>query len=95
MEGTFSCPAHVLNRHLSARGSIPLPAEAAALAGEKVRHWHRLPRELWAPHPQRCSRPGWMGPWAASSGGWQLPIAQGWGWMIYEVPSSLSHSVIP
>jgi len=25
-----------------------------------VRHWHRLPRELWI-----CSKPGWMGPWAA------------------------------
>ena len=35
----------------------------------------RLPKErLWMPRPWRCSRPGWMGPWAAWSsikwGGW-------------------------
>ena len=26
------------------------------------------PERLWMPHPWRCSRPGWMGPWAAWSG---------------------------
>jgi len=26
------------------------------------------PEKLWMPHPWRCSRPGWMGPWAAWSG---------------------------
>ena len=26
-----------------------------------VRHWHRLPRELWVPHPCRQPRSGWMG----------------------------------
>ena len=30
-----------------------------------VRHWHSCPEKLWVPHPWRCSRPGWMGPWAA------------------------------
>ena len=25
----------------------------------------QLPREAVVPHPWRCSRPGWMGPWAA------------------------------
>ena len=24
----------------------------------------------WIPHPWRCSRPGWMGTWAAWFGGW-------------------------
>jgi len=32
------------------------------------------PERLWMLHPWRCSRPGWMGPWAAwsstRSGGW-------------------------
>ena len=26
---------------------------------------HNVPRELRVPHLLRCSRPGWMGPWAA------------------------------
>ena len=26
-----------------------------------VRHWNRLPREVWMPPPWKCSRPGWMG----------------------------------
>jgi len=25
----------------------------------------QLPREAVVPHPWQCSRPGWMGPWAA------------------------------
>jgi len=25
----------------------------------------QLPREAVVPHPWRCSRPGWIGPWAA------------------------------
>ena len=33
--------------------------------------WNKLPRELWVPHPWRCSRLGWMGPWAAWAGGGQ------------------------
>ena len=27
-----------------------------------VKHWHRLPRELWVLHPWRRSRLGWVGP---------------------------------
>ena len=38
-----------------------------------VRCWN-CPERLWMPCPWRCSRPGWMGPWAAWStikcGGW-------------------------
>jgi len=30
-----------------------------------VRHWHRLPREVVDAPLWRCSRPGWMGSWAA------------------------------
>ena len=26
-----------------------------------VRHWRRLPMELWVPHPCRQPRSGWMG----------------------------------
>ena len=57
------------------------------------------PDRLWMHHPWRCSRPGWMGPWAAWSsikcGGWQPCLWQGsWSLMILRVPSNPSHSVI-
>jgi len=57
------------------------------------------PERLWMPRPWRCSRPGWMGPWAAWSsitcGGW-WPCLGWWGssLMILEIPSNLGHSVI-
>ena len=49
--------------------------------------------------PRRCSRPGWMGPWAAWSsiryGGWWPSLQQGgWSFMILGVPSNPSHSMI-
>jgi len=28
------------------------------------------PERWWMPHPGRCSRPGWMGPWATWSSKW-------------------------
>lgn len=31
---------------------------------------------------------GWMGPWAASSGGWQPTHSRAWGWMGFDVPSN-------
>jgi len=50
-------------------------------------------------HPGMCSRPGWMGPWTAWStiryGGWWPCLQQeGWSFVILEVPSNPSHSVI-
>ena len=59
---------------------------------------NRLPERLWMPCPWRCSRPGWMGPWAAwysiRYGGWWLCTRHGgWNLMILEVPSNSSHSV--
>ena len=50
-------------------------------------------------HPWRCSRPGWMGPWAAwagiKCGGWWPCMQQGgWSFMILGVPSNTSHSMI-
>ena len=33
-----------------------------------VRCWNSCPERLWMLHPWRCSRPGWMGPWAAWAG---------------------------
>ena len=33
-----------------------------------MRHWHRLLREAVMPHPWRCPKPNWMGPWAAWAG---------------------------
>ena len=54
---------------------------------------------LWMPCPWRCSRPSWMGSWAAWSsikwGGWQPCLwHRGWSFMILEVPSNPSHSMI-
>ena len=51
------------------------------------------------PRPWRCSRPGWMGLWAAWSsityGGWWPCLWQGgWSLVILEVPSNPSHSMI-
>lgn len=43
-----------------------------------------LPRELWAPRPQRCSGPGWMRPGQPEV--MKAPIPrQGWGWAGCEV----------
>jgi len=57
------------------------------------------PQRLWMPCPWRCSRPDWMGPWAAwpsiKRGGWWPCLWQGGlSLMILEVPSNLGHSVI-
>ena len=48
----------------------------------------QLPREAVVPHPCRHSRPGWMGPWAAELGA-ALPVAGGWGWVVFKVLSKL------
>jgi len=29
------------------------------------------PEKLWIFHPWKCSRPGWMGPWATWSSKWE------------------------
>jgi len=57
------------------------------------------PDRLWMHCPWRCSRPGWMGPWAAWSsikcgGWWPCLLWLGWTSMILEVPSNPGHSVI-
>ena len=44
-----------------------------------LRHWHGLPRKLWLPPPWQCSRPGWMGLWAAWSSG-RCPCSWQGGW---------------
>ena len=58
------------------------------------------PARLWMPHPCRCSRPGWMGPWttcsrSTRSGGW-WPCLWQWDWnlVIPGVPSNSSGSMI-
>ena len=47
------------------------------------------PEKLWMPHPLRCWRPCWMGPWAASSAEWQPFPQQGHGtkWSLRFLPS--------
>jgi len=57
------------------------------------------PERLWMPLTWRCSRPGWMGPWAAwpsnKCGGWQPCLWRGgWSFMILVVHSNPSHSMI-
>jgi len=62
-----------------------------------VRCWNSCPERLWMPHPSRCSRPGWMEPWAAWAGityvgWWPFHAVGSWSFMILEVPSNPSHS---
>jgi len=51
------------------------------------------PERLWMPHPWRCSRPGWMGPWTAWSsikcGGWWPCLWRGIGawWSLRSLPT--------
>jgi len=39
----------------------------------------RCSENLWMPHPWRCSRPGWMRPWAAWFSAWSSSW-QPWAW---------------
>ena len=73
------------------------------IKGKSQREWQGAgtgcPERLWMPHPWRCSRPGWMGPWAAWSsiryeGWWPCLWQGGWSLMILQVPSNPSHSMI-
>ena len=59
-----------------------------------VRHLNRLLREAVVPDPWRCSRPGWMGPWAAELVGSSSAHGRGWGWVGFEVLYKPSFSVI-
>ena len=60
-----------------------------------VRNWHRLPREAVAVPSLKTFKArldGALGSliwWVAA-----LPMAEGWNWMIFKVPSNLSHSMI-
>jgi len=45
----------------------------------------------WIPHPQGCSRPGWMGLWAVFSGRRHLAHSRGLEWMTFEVPFNPCH----
>ena len=52
--------------------------------------WPQKPDRLRIPHPWRCSRPGWMGPWAA----WSGIVYGSWNLVILGAPSNPGHSVI-
>ena len=54
---------------------------------------HGLPREAVVPHPWRCSRPGWMGPWAAELLGGSPAHGTGWDWEDFKVPFNPDHSM--
>jgi len=53
-----------------------------------------LPRDLWVPHPWRCSRSGWMGPGQPELVGGSEPMAAGWNWMGSKAPSRSNHSMM-
>ena len=59
------CGCPVDRRHCLNISLVAFPQQSV------VKHWNRLPRRLWMPHPWRHSRPGWMWLWAAWSGGWR------------------------
>jgi len=50
---------------LSYEGRFRLDVREEILSPECGKALAQLPREAVVPHPWRCSRPGWMGPWAA------------------------------
>jgi len=51
-------------------------------------HWTGCPEKLWMPHPWRNSRTGWIGLWAAWTGGWQPYPRQGsWNRVIFKILS--------
>jgi len=60
-----------------------------------VRPWPRLPREAVAAPSLAGFKARLNGAW--STLGWgqgSLPIAGGWNWVIYRVPSNPNHSMI-
>ena len=80
-------------------GGFRLGARGKFFTERVVRCWNRLSKEAVDAPSLGCSRPGWMGPWAAWSsikcGGWWPCLWQGvWRFMILEVPSNPGHSVI-
>lgn len=67
-----------------------------------MNYWHRIDRtvcskNLWMPCPWRCSKPDWMGPWAAwysiRYGGWRPYLQEGIGawWSLMSLPT---HAVL-
>jgi len=57
-------------------------------------HMEQPPEGLWVPHPWKHSRPGWMGPWALWSGGFQS-MARGWNCRSFKVPFNPNYPMIP
>ena len=61
-----------------------------------VRHWNRLPRGWWMPHPWRHSKPGWSRLWAT----WcscRCPYSLQGSWTRWPlmIPSNINDSIIP
>ena len=80
-------------------GRFRLDIRGSSLLWERWGAGTGCPERLWVLHPWRCSRLGWMEPWAAWAsikwGGWQPCLWQrGRSLKILEVPSNLGHSVI-
>jgi len=76
-------------------GGFRLDIQKKLFTQRVVRPWHRSRIEAVVPHAWRHSRQAWMEPWAAQAGGGAAqPMAGGWSWKSFNVPSNLSHSMI-
>jgi len=63
------------------------------MSGSTIPTSANMPEKRWMPHPWRCSRPGWMEPWAAWSitwlNSWQPCMRQrvGTRWSLKSLPT--------
>lgn len=93
--GTHSCWSWA-DTCESGAGHSASPRWSLTVQGSEMlwRHWNRLPRELWMPHPWRCLRPHWMEPWSTGYGGCSRGFGTRWSLRFLSTQAILYDSVI-